>query len=875
MRFHYNRHKSLFSDDNSRGLTIIPVAAYTMQLLYSLIIAFVLSGQVGAENDVCDTQICECKKTKERSETKNLLSCTKMNTLSYLPLLSSEKKMESITDIDIQNQEAFTHLGADYLKYYVNLKRLTIIKSGLIYVMQDVFKRNLRLEYINLRFNQISLFSWKTVEDLRLKMMQRHQEKWLRVDLDGNPLVCNCSIKWYQREDQGLSLSEDARCFATKNMTINNVRVTDVAIDNCDVPAIAVKPPKLSVNESADVEFVCTSDSTPKGRIRWKTNRIASEFLVIANDTKTTLRLYNVTTLDNRYIKCMAENEAGTNEGSVRLIVKSPPSIAYLKHDKNGIFTQNCILFQIIGTPRPKLTFLHNGEVLIRNDTVVTTRNYSIKSIDSKINNLTACLEIDMPSHRHNGQYTLIARNDYGMDRMSTSVKLIDMQIFDPNRRPRLPCNAPGCDIAFRARAINTPTRMSITDIPVPVSNPSSQLQSPKDEIVQIAIPVALCVLVLFCIVAAIIVFRHLRRKKNGNNRARRGDFFTSTDSRRPLTSGGHVAGHGDVISQEDMPLNSVHVVENPNYLRKDKPKNSAVIHQIKRAQIEFIRELGEGAFGRVYLGKCMHLQTGDTTTMVAVKTLKNSCDVEDVRTDFDREAELLTNLQHDHIVAFYGVCTESDPLMMVFEYMENGDLNNYLRSRGPDAIFLCKNLPSNLPSKQLTIPELLHIANQIASGMEYLGSQHFVHRDLATRNCLVGDRLVVKIGDFGMSRDVYSTDYYRVGGHTMLPVRWMPPESVLYRKFTVESDVWSYGVVLWEIFTLGKQPWYELSNHEVIQHIQNKLLECPRLCPDDVYRIMLGCWRKQPQDRLTMTEIRKMLQCISETFPEYLELID
>uniref|UniRef100_A0A3B4VJG8 receptor protein-tyrosine kinase n=1 Tax=Seriola dumerili TaxID=41447 RepID=A0A3B4VJG8_SERDU len=162
----------------------------------------------------------------------------------------------------------------------------------------------------------------------------------------------------------------------------------------------------------------------------------------------------------------------------------------------------------------------------------------------------------------------------------------------------------------------------------------------------------------------------------------------------------------------------------------------------------------------------------------------------------------------------------------------------------------------------ELTQSQMLHIAQQIASGMVYLASQHFVHRDLATRNCLVGENLLVKIGDFGMSRDVYSTDYYRVGvgGHTMLPIRWMPPESIMYRKFTTESDVWSLGVVLWEIFTYGKQPWY--------QSFFSLCLFLPLTCPKEVYDLMLGCWQRD----LLLYTIYKSLG-FTEIYEQYLQI--
>lgn len=142
---------------------------------------------------------------------------------------------------------------------------------------------------------------------------------------------------------------------------------------------------------------------------------------------------------------------------------------------------------------------------------------------------------------------------------------------------------------------------------------------------------------------------------------------------------------------------------------------------------------------------------------------------------------------------------------------------------------------------------------------MVYLSSQHFVHRDLATRNCLVGHDLEVKISDFGMSRDIYTCDYYKVSGSKMLPVRWMSPESILYGKFTLESDLWSFGVVLWEVFTFGQQPYYGHSNEEVVKLIlQGILLIPPENCPPFIYTLMAGTWKTEPKDRLAFVEVRR-----------------
>lgn len=145
---------------------------------------------------------------------------------------------------------------------------------------------------------------------------------------------------------------------------------------------------------------------------------------------------------------------------------------------------------------------------------------------------------------------------------------------------------------------------------------------------------------------------------------------------------------------------------------------------------------------------------------------------------------------------------------------------------------------------------------------MRYLAAQRFVHNDLACRNCLVGSELTVKIADFGMSRDIYTCDYYRIGGSKPVPLRWMSPESVMYRRFTLESDVWSYGVVLWEIYSLGKQPYYGLNNEEVVKLIlQGIMLIPPDGCPGFICDLMRACWKSEPKDRIKFPEIYDRLK--------------
>ncbi|XP_061881324.1 discoidin domain-containing receptor 2-like isoform X1 [Entelurus aequoreus] len=296
---------------------------------------------------------------------------------------------------------------------------------------------------------------------------------------------------------------------------------------------------------------------------------------------------------------------------------------------------------------------------------------------------------------------------------------------------------------------------------------------------------------------------------------------------------------------------------------------------EFPRQQLIFREKLGEGQFGEVHLceaeGLAEFLGEGSPlpdrdgrAVLVAVKQLRADATIQ-ARNDFLKEIKIMSRLNDANIVRLLCVCVTSDPLCMVTEYMENGDLNMFLSQREMESTLTHAN---NIPSVSLS--DLLHMSVQISSGMKYLASLNFVHRDLATRNCLLDRRLTMKISDFGMSRNLYSSDYYRIQGRAVLPIRWMAWESILLGKFTTASDVWAFGVTLWEIFTLCKeQPYSLLTDEQVIantgEFFRNQgrqvFLYAPPLCPPSLFELMMRCWRRDIPDRPTFEGLYQALK--------------
>ena len=269
------------------------------------------------------------------------------------------------------------------------------------------------------------------------------------------------------------------------------------------------------------------------------------------------------------------------------------------------------------------------------------------------------------------------------------------------------------------------------------------------------------------------------------------------------------------------------------------------------------IRELGTGLFGTVILANTVGLSdqylgigySNDTTMSkrVAVKLLKSSASAE-VKKAFDKEIKFMSRLKDDNVIRLLGICTTGTPFIMM-EYMENGDLNGYLRQKK------FSNDSEKPPvANEVTLIALVHISHQIASGMKYLSSCKFIHRDLASRNILVGVDNVIKIADFGMSQNLYSAYYCRVGGRSVLPIRWMAYEC-FFGKFSVQTDVWAFGITLWEVFTLCRHlPYDDLTNQQMVEDAikgaKRKIPSQPENCPDDIYCIIKSCLQHDPSKR-------------------------
>ncbi|NP_001158425.1 fibroblast growth factor receptor B isoform X1 [Saccoglossus kowalevskii] len=298
---------------------------------------------------------------------------------------------------------------------------------------------------------------------------------------------------------------------------------------------------------------------------------------------------------------------------------------------------------------------------------------------------------------------------------------------------------------------------------------------------------------------------------------------------------------------------------------------------EIPRDKLELKEPLGEGAFGQVIKAEAKGIFGKDKTTTVAVKMLKVSATEREL-SDLVHEMEMMKTIgKHLNIINLIGCSTQDGPLYVVVEFAPHGNLRDFLRSkRPPNPDYDCEKTRLVNNYEPLLNKHLVSFAYQIAKAMEFLSSKRCIHRDLAARNVLVAENNIMKVADFGLARDIQNIDYYRKTTDGRLPVKWMAPEALFDRKYSTESDVWSFGVLLWEIMTLGGTPYPSVPVEKLFDFLKSgKRMEQPVNCPTEIYHIMRECWQKLPKLRPTFRELRedadRIISLSSNT--EYLDL--
>ncbi|XP_015679559.1 muscle, skeletal receptor tyrosine-protein kinase isoform X5 [Protobothrops mucrosquamatus] len=641
-------------------------------------------------------------------------------------------------------------------------------------------------------------------------------------------------------------------------------------------PKITRPPSNLKIIEGLKAVFPCTTMGNPKPSVSWiKGENVIKENSRIAILESGSLRIHNVQKEDGGHYRCVAKNSLGTAYSKPVIlevevfarILKAPESYNV---SFGSVVTLQCVA---TGIPTPTITWLENGKAVSAGSIVETVED---KMIDSRLQ-----VYVTRP-----GLFTCIATNKhsetYGTAKAAATINVSEWRehclavkdlycfkewlameenarrgIYKPalmlltlpecNRLPSMHQDPTVCTRIphFDSLALGT-TKLSTVSPHFPFFSSLSPTYS-MTVIISIISSFAMVIILIITVLVC------CRRRKQWKNKTRElvPPALTTLPSELLLDR-----LHPNPMYQR-MPL-----LLNPKLFSLEYPRNN----------IEYVRDIGEGAFGRVFQARAPGLLPYEPFTMVAVKMLKEEASA-DMQADFQREAALMAEFDNPNIVKLLGVCAVGKPMCLLFEYMAFGDLNEYLRNRSPRS--LCNPSGNNLEPKirpsspnvpTLSCTEQLCIAKQVAAGMAYLSERKFVHRDLATRNCLVGENMVVKIADFGLSRNMYSADYYKANENDAIPIRWMPPESIFYNRYTTESDVWAYGVVLWEIFAFGMQPYYGMAHEEVIYYVRDgNILSCPDNCPLELYNLMRLCWSKLPSDRPSFAGIHRILERMYE----------
>ncbi|KAM3606477.1 uncharacterized protein V6R79_017199 [Siganus canaliculatus] len=451
---------------------------------------------------------------------------------------------------------------------------------------------------------------------------------------------------------------------------------------------------------------------------------------------------------------------------------------------------------------------------------------------DDKINGILRGYDVIV---RHRQQVTKIHRN--------TTVAFVEVQEFNSTYSVEVAaCTQAGSGMVSPRVSLFVSENKSVVS---PSSSPDTGV--PDSFYAVLGVVCALCLLIL--VLSGVFYMR------SGNCDSYLGQLFGSGEKLQPIVQYKPQRSYNrSATGVTNVTLRNLGISEELQAKLQDM--------MVMRNLLAIGKILGEGEFGSVVEG---HLKQPDgMSEKVAVKTMKLDSFSQKEIEEFLNEAACMKDFDHPNVIKLLGVCLEVDSghfpkPMVILPFMKYGDLHSFLlRSRLGES-------PMFLPTQTL-----LKFMVDIALGMEYLSGRNFLHRDLAARNCMLRDDMTVCVADFGLSKKIYSGDYYRQGRIAKMPVKWIAVESLADRVFTVKSDVWAFGITMWEIATRGMTPYPGIQNHEIYDYLlEGHRLKQPQDCLDELYEIMYSCWRADPLDRPSFTQLREMLEKLTEKLPE------
>ncbi|XP_056409485.1 inactive tyrosine-protein kinase 7 [Hyla sarda] len=685
-----------------------------------------------------------------------------------------------------------------------------------------------------------------------------------RVHQDGNQLVFSPIAE------------EDAGTYSCLAANTAGKRKQDVKVTVATPPVWVEKPQDTRMDEGRAGFLHCLSRSSLEPSVSWYRNgnpisKEDSRFMIFKNGT---LKIVNVEVYDGTLYMCVSSTPAGSIEAQARVLVQenlkfTPPPQSQQCMELEKEATVHC---SATGREKPTIQWLKSDGI----------------PLPSHVDSEAGHLHFRRVSRSDAGNYTCTASNSQ-QGEIKASVTLVVAVYISFNVIPEnttvyqghtatLHCQAKGDPIPhvqWRGRegmldATNAHSRVQIMPngslviyhvssedsgkytciagnvcniqhrdcflyvVDKPSVREAPDSSAPYKMIQTIGLSVGAAV--AYIIIVLGLMFYCKKRRK-----ARRLGKNEGEEPEMECLNGGATLQNGQVAAEipEEVPLTTL----------GNKRMSSGDKMTFPRGSLHPITTLGRGEFGEVFLAKAQGIDSGSKDAVVMVKALQTRD--EQLQMDFRRKLDMFSKLNHHNVVRLLGQCCEMEPHYMILEYVDLGDLKQFLR--------ISKSKDDKM--KPLSTKQKVALCSQVALGMEHLSNHRFVHKDLAARNCLVSAQRVVKVSALGLNKDVYNSEYYHLR-QAWVPLRWMPPEAVQDDDFSTKSDVWSFGILMWEVFTLGEMPYTDMADDQVLAGLQGGSLKLssPENCSSRYYKLMQRCWASSPKDRPSFSDIANTL---------------